>query len=83
MTNFDIYLFLLIGAVGFGIGIFCIYLVVMRKPGIEAINKGKLPFPFKLGNPLLNRTNFLWFGIVLVVFFGGLIFAIIQENYMK
>jgi len=83
MSNFNVFIFLSIGTIGFGFGIYCILLVVLRKDGIEIINKGKLGFPFNLGSPLLNRINFIWIGIVLMIFFGGLIFAIVQEKYFK
>jgi len=82
MSNFDIFVFLSIGVIGIVAGIFCIYAVVFRKLGIDAINKGKVFPPFNFG-PFLNRVNFVWFGIALIIFFGALTFAVIQENFLK
>ena len=83
MSGFDIFIFLLMGAVGVAFGLYCILIVVMRKPEVKAVSEGKMPFPLNLGRPLSRRVGFLWFGIVWVIFSCGLIFAVIQENFLK
>ncbi|WDP92301.1 MAG: hypothetical protein HUN04_22285 [Desulfobacter sp.] len=73
----------ILGALGLAIGVFFIYLIVFRKAGNSIINEGKLGYPFNLGSHFLNRLNLVWIGLVMVVFFGGLVFVMIQELYLQ
>ena len=83
MNIFLTFIVLLLALIGLVAGIYYIILVVFKRPGIEAVDKGKIGFPFSLGHPILNRINCVWIGIILVVFCGSLIFSLIKETFFK
>ena len=70
----------MIGAGGICLGFYLIYSVVMRKHWLD---KDFYRIPFSFGSKFLNRIQYIWLGIVLIIFFGGLIFALIQENFLN
>ena len=81
MNKIVAFALLTVGILGFSFGAFVVYSVVMRKHWIEKASQRRDLFPWTIAGPFLNKINFVWIGIVLVIFFGGLIFAIIQESF--
>lgn len=79
MSNLAITIFIMIGAGGIYLGFYLIYSVVMRK---QWLDKDFYRIPFSFGSKFLNRIQYVWLGIVLLIFFGVLIFAVIQENFL-
>ena len=80
MSNLVITISIMIGAGGIFLGFYLIYSVVMRK---QWLDKDFYRIPFSFGSKFLNRIQFVWLGIVLIIFFGGLIFTVIQENFLN
>ena len=81
MSKIGAFVLLAVGILGLSLGAFVIYSVVMRKHWAEEASKRRDLFPWTIAGPFLNKINSIWIGIVLVIFFGGLIFAIIQESF--
>ncbi len=80
MSNLTIVVVLAISIVGIFSGVFIIYSVVMRKQWENKwINKISIPLTF--GSLFLKRIQVIWLGIIFIIFFGGLIFAVVQENF--
>lgn len=80
MSNLAISIFIMIGVGGIFLGFYLIFSVVMRKPWLD---KDFYKIPGSLGSKFLNRIQYVWLGIVLIIFFGGLIFAVVQENFLN
>ncbi len=80
MSNLTIVVVLAISIVGIFSGVFIIYSVVMRKQWENKwINKISIPLTF--GSLFLKSIQVIWLGIIFIIFFGGLIFAVVQENF--
>jgi hypothetical protein len=83
MDNITFTVLLIAGILGFSFGTFIVYSIVFRKEWAERANRDKGLFFPSFKNPVLNRANSIWGGIVLMIFFGGFIFALIQEHFIK
>jgi hypothetical protein len=80
MSDLAVFIILAISVAGMAIGLFFIYSVVMRRPWLE---KEFFQFPLTFGWSFLNRLNYIWFGIVLIIFFGFLFYAVFPAKIMK
>jgi 4-hydroxybenzoate polyprenyltransferase len=78
MGKFAMTIFLATGIGGVLLGFYLIYSVVMRK---EWLDKDFFRIPMSFGSKFLNRIQYVWIGIVLIIFFAGLTYSIIQERF--
>jgi hypothetical protein len=71
---------IIIGILGLGYGIYILYSIIMKKLWVDRLCKEKSGIPFSIfRSPLLNKINLIWISIVIIIFCGGLIFALMQE----
>lgn len=63
---------------GIFLGFFLIYSVVTRR---EWLDKEFFRLPMSFGSKFMNMLQYVWLGIILIVFFSGLSWAIIKDGF--